>query len=589
MAADDPPSDQADVTVVVTAERTLQPVSESIASATVITAKQIRDQGAQSVADVMKLAPGVAVTQNGQTGSLANAHIRGTSSSQALVLIDGQRLTSSAFGGAADLSKIPVTNIARIEVIRGPASSLYGSDAIGGVINIITKETLGSKGEARLGFGSNARQTKYMMLGGGNESSTWQLTSDFPAYSGARTNSDYTATDLSGKLSFMNVRGWDLSLRGNDYHDALGLPGPTDFLTDDDHQWWDRHSFDLSAKRDVGGGQLEVSGYTSDQRLKELNPAYFMDTLITGKTATAEVVYRLARGNQDWVFGGEYRHENYRDVENGSVQADKGISNQGWFVQNRIAMSKTTDALLGARLDDHSVAGSRLTPRLGVNHAISEKTRLRLSYGQGFRSPSLVDLYYNNFGTLGNPDLRPERSQQYEIGVNTQIGNDTLDIALFTNSVIDQITWRSAATESNPWAGTFENVSRARQRGMELSWDHPLARGMHLVMFYTFIDARNLMDGARLPGIPRDQLGATLTGKVKTWNLALTGRANSDRRFGTSTAAGYMVFDLTFTQQTDKPLNPYIIVRNLTDAHYDEMVNYPAEGRSIEVGTRATW
>ncbi len=589
MAADVPQGDQADVTVIVTAERSLQPVSESITSATVITAKQIRDEGAQSVADVMKLVPGVIVAQNGQTGSLANAHIRGTSMSQVLVLVDGQRVTSSAFGGTADLSKIPVTDVARIEVIRGPVSSLYGSDAIGGVINIITKKSLGRKGEAKLGYGSNARQTRYMMLGGGDERTSWQLTTDFPAFDGTRANSDYNATDISGRLSFTGFQGWDLSLRGDDYGDELGLPGSTDFPTANDRQWWDRHSFDLSAKRPIGAGQLEISGYTADQRLKELNPDFFTDTLITGKTSTAEIVYRLTRGNHNWIAGGEYRHENYRDVENGSVQADKGISNSGLFVQDRIVMSKTTDLLAGGRLDDHSTAGSRFTPRLGINHAISGKARVRLSYAQGFRAPSLVDLYYDNFGTVGNPNLRPERSQQYELGINTQIKDSNLDIAFFTNRVSDQITWVSAATPENPWGGTFENIDRAKQQGMEISWDRPLGPNMHLSMFYTYIDARNLGTNARLSGIPYNQLGATLTGKVKTWTLALTGRSLSNRRFGTTMAGSYTLFDLTLTRQTDAPISPYITIRNLTNTKHEEVAHYPGEARSIEAGARTTW
>lgn len=584
-----PPSDQADVTVVVTAERTLQPVSESIASATVVTAKQIRDEGAQSVVDVLRLVPGAVVTQNGQTGSLANAHLRGTSTSQVLVLVDGQRLSSSAFGGTADLSKIPVSDVARVEVIRGPVSSLYGSDAIGGVINIITKKPTGSRGEVKLGYGDNQRQSRYMMVGGGDQNTAWQLTTDFPVYSGTVANSDYSGTDIAGRVDLNNLKGWELSLRGDGYHDTLGLPGSVGFPSPNDHQWWDRGSFDISAKRAMGAGQLELHAYTIDQKLKELNPDYFTNTLITGTTRATEATYRLTRGNQSWVFGGELRGEDYTDVEGGLVQADKGITNRALFAQDRIVLNKTTDALVGARLDDHSVAGNKVTPRLGINRAISDKTHMRASYSAGFRAPSLVDLYYNNFGTVGNPNLKPEQSHQYELGVNAQLGADTLDVALFTNSVTDQITWQSAATVENPWAGTFMNVDRARQRGMELSWDHPLKGSMHLNMFYTYIDARNLTNGTRLSGIPYNQIGATLSSKVKTWSMALTGRCTSDRHYGVSKVDGKPVLDFTVTRQTDKPTNPYLIIRNLTNAAYEEVAGYRAEGRSFEVGMRTSW
>jgi outer membrane cobalamin receptor len=589
MAADAPPTDQADVTVVVTAERTLQPASESIASVTVITAKQIRDQGAQSVADVVRLAPGVSVVQNGQTGANANAHIRGTSASQVLVLVDGQRLSSSAFDSTADLSKIPVTDIARVEVIRGPVSSLYGSDAIGGVINIITKETLGSKGEAKLGFGSSARQTKYMMLGGGNERSTWQLTSDFPAYSGARTNSDYTATDLSGRLSFTNLRGWNVSLHGNSYTDSLGLPGMVSMPSVNDHQNWDRNGFDISAGRAIGGGDLELHAYSIDQRLRETNPDWFYDSDISGKTQSMDAVYRFARGIHNWTLGGEYRTEDYRDVENASVAADTSISNTGVFLQDRMVVDKATSLLAGARVDNHSTAGSKFTPRVGLNYAMSGSTHMRLSYAGGFRAPSLVDLYYNNpgFSTHGNPDLKPEKSRQYELGFNTQSGKDTLDVALFVNEVTDQIIF--AMDPKDPSQFTFLNVTRARQQGLEVSWDHPITDATHLSLFYTCLNAQNLTTHSRLPGIPYNQAGLTLSSRLKSWNAALTGRWASERPFGTLTAGSAAIFDLTLVRQMDKPLNPYLTIRNLMDTEYEEVAGYPAEGRSFELGMRSTW
>lgn len=589
VAADAPQDDQTDVTVVVTAERTLQPVSESIASATVITAKEIRDQGAQSVADVMKLVPGVTVTQNGQTGSLANAHIRGTSMSQVLILMDGQRLTSSAFGGTADLSKIPVTDVARVEVIRGPVSSLYGSDAIGGVINIITKKTVGHKGEAKLGYGSNSRQTRFLMLGDSDDRLTWQLTTDFPAYSGDRANSDYSATDLSGRMTFSDLRGWEVSMHGNYYSDSLGLPGPVSMPSVNDHQTWDRNSFDISASRPFGAGSLELRAYTIDQRLRETNPDWFYDSDIAGNTRSVDAVYRFTRGIHNWTVGGEYRTEDYKDIENDTVEADTDISNTGLFVQDRVALSSALSLLAGARMDDHSTAGSSFTPRVGLNYALPGNSHVRLSYAEGFRAPSLVDLYYNNpgFSTHDNPDLKPEKSRQYELGYNTKVAKDNFDVALFLNEVSDQIVFAQDPADSSEY--TFLNVSRTRQQGIEFSWEHPITDVTSLSAFYTYLDAQNLTTHTRLPGIPSNQLGLTLSSKLKSWNAALTGRWISERTFGTSTAGSAAVFDLTLVRQTDKPLNPYLTIRNLLDTAYEEVAGYPAEGRSIEFGMRSTW
>ncbi len=582
--------DQADVTVIVTAERTAQPVSESIATATVITAKQIREGAAQNVADVLKMVPGVTVQQNGQTGSLTSAHLRGTATSQVLVLVDGQRITSAAFGGAADLSKLPISDVLRIEVIRGPASSLYGSDAIGGVINVITRKPSGRKVETRLGGGTNDRMSRFVSVSDGGEKMAWKLTTDFPAYGGQQSNSDYSATDLSGRLDFNNLKGWELSLKANDYHDALGLPGPSTFPSPNDRQWWNRTSFDLSANRALGAGRLELNLGSMNQKLHEVNPDFFMLTNIDGETETADAIYRVTRGRQDLVLGGEYMTESYKDVEGGSVQADKSITNSALYAQDRLAINTSTDLLIGARLDDHSTAGSKITPRIGLNRAMGEKTRVRASYAEGFRAPSLVDLYYNNFGTVGNPNLKPEKSHQYEVGVNTMIGKDTMDLALFTNKVADQIVWTSAATPGNPWAGTFSNVSEARQQGVELSWDHSLTKAVNLCAFYSYIDARNQTTGARLPGIPYNQAGLTLAGKMNGWNTALTGRWSTDRIYGGGVKVkAVAVIDLTLTDDSQKSVAHYITFRNLTNAHYEEVAGYQAEGRTVEVGVRTNW
>jgi outer membrane cobalamin receptor len=582
--------DEPEITVVVTAERTAQPVSESISSATVVTAKQIREQGAQTVGDALRLVPGVTISQNGQTGSLAIAHLRGTSLSQVLVLVDGQRVSSSAFGGSADLSKFPLADVARIEVIRGPVSSLYGSDAIGGVINIITRQPTRRAGEVKLGFGDFSRQERSMYLSSGQGPVAWQLNAQFPVFSGARLNSDYSAANLSARVLMPSVKGWELSLRGEDYHDSLGLPGSTTWVSPNDRQWWDRSGFDIAAKRDIGPGQLELHGYSIDQELREINPDFFTNSHIMGTTRASEATYRVDRGTRHWIFGGEYRGESYKDVESGSVLQDKEITNRALFVQNRIDLSTTTDVLVGVRMDDHSTAGSKVSPRLGVNHAVSGKTRVRASYAEGFHAPTLVDLYYNNFGTIGNPNLKPEKSRQYELGMNTQIGDDSIDLAVFTNSVVDQIIWLpQPPSPGNPFPGTFMNVDQARQRGIELSWDHRIGNSTRLGLFYTYIDARNLTMGSRLPGIPHRQIGLTLSGKMRSWSTALTGRWTDDRPYNTGIVAGRAVFDLTLTRQSEAPSNPYVVIRNLTNVSYEEAQGYPADRRSIEVGMRSAW
>ena len=580
-------SDQADVTVVVTAERTPQPASQSISTATVVTAKTIREQGAQTVADVLRLVPGVTLRQSGQVGAAASVKTRGTEARQTLVLVDGQRVSSPAFIGGTDLSKFSVNDVARIEVIRGPVSSLYGSDAIGGVINIITKQKAGNAGGAALGFGSHGRSERSLSLNGGSDRITWQFTGSAPAYSGMQANSDYSATNMSARIILPSVKGWQVSLRGDNYRDSLGLPGTPAFPSLNDHQWWDRTTLNLGANREMGAGQLECHLYQTKQALGEKNPDWSLDSRITGTSNVGEVNYHWQTGANQWIGGTEYRKEDYRDMEGGSVAQRRNIINRGMFLQDRLSIGPKTALVLGMRYDDHSAAGSAVTPRAGITYSLGANAHLRASYGEGFRAPSLVELYYNGMYGTGNPDLRPERSRQFEIGLNLERGDDALDVALFLNKVRDQIDWVS---DPVTWVGTYENISRARQRGIEISWGRRFADSTSLNCSYTYLDARNLTAGTRLLGTPHNQIAMTVARPMGSWQTALTGRWTDNKPdYGGTIVGGRMIFDLTLTRQGSKRTNPYVIVRNLTNVDYEEVAGYPAERLSIEVGMKSAW
>lgn len=573
--------------VVVTADRTVQPIGQSIASATVITAKQIKEQGAQTVADVMRLVPGVTLRQSGQVGAAASTYIRGSKSNQILVLVDGERVSSPAFI-MTDLSKLPVDDVSRIEVIRGPVSSLYGSEAIGGVINIITRRPSDRTGDLALSLGDHGRQERSLSLGSGGEKMSWQLVSSVPTYDGSRANSDYSATNMSAKVIMPSVKGWDLALNARNDHDSLGLPGPASFPSPNDHQWWARTSTGITAGRQLGGGRLEMNLYHNRQQLDEKNPDWFLDSSTTGTTDAGEITYNVETGRHQWVTGVELRNENYKNVSSGVSKPDRSIGNQAFFMQDRLALGAGVDAVIGARFDDHSMAGSRLTPRAGITCALQPGINLRASYSEGFRAPSLVELYYDDTYGKGNPDLRPEKSRQYELGLGVQRGSDNFDIAVFTNNVRDQIGW--VVVNPQTWEGTYQNTSRARQQGIELSWSRRFKNSFGLGFSYTYLDAIDRTTGDRLLAVPHNHITLTVTGDVKSWQTALSGRwTDTTLDYGGTQVGSHLVCDLTLQRKGDKPTNPYVTIRNLFNAKYQEVNGYPAERISIEAGMRTGW
>jgi len=601
--AEEPRADgEPDIKVVVTAERTLQPSGESIAPTAIIPARQIRESGAQTAADAIRMAPGVVLRQAGQPGSAATAYVRGAKQNQVLVLLDGQRLYSPAFFGGTDLSKIPAADIERIEIIHGPVSALYGSEAIGGVINIITRRSEGPSGGAALGFGGHGRAEKSLYLNGGRDKFFWQFSGSLPEYGGMRPNSDWKARDYAARVRLEKLSGWDLAIKAESYYDELGLPGAdpnhVGYYDPDSRQWWLRNNFDFSASRQIGKGRLEARWYSISQQLRNLKPGPFgYESRITGLTRAGEALYRLEAGSHKLILGGELRQEDYNDVEGGYSPStlQNSLWNRALFFQDRWKLSAGTDLVLGARWDDHSAFGGKFVPRAGISRKTGNNSRLRLSYSEGFRAPNFVELYYPaglwGPGFSGNPNLRPEQSRQYEVGWNLDAGKSNFDIAFFSTEITDMIQ----ATSATP----YQNVGRAREQGLEFSFEHRLSKASRLLFNFTSMDAKNQDSGERLPGIPKNQGNLTFSTLVKNWDLALTGRWSDDRTdvaFDPITWASWpvilpsrTVFDLSITGRRPHSANPYLVVRNIFDLKYDEVAGYPAEDRTMEVGLRYAW
>jgi len=601
------PAEPDEVTVVVTAERREQPISESISTTTVITAKEIKASGAQTVADALRLGPGVTIRQSGTPGALATTSVRGCNSNQVLVLVDGQRISSPAFFGGTDLSKFPVENIARIEIIRGPASSLYGSEAFGGVINIITRAP-GTGFRADLGQGNHGRTERSLTVEGPLGQANWQFTAATPTYDGFRPNSKFDATSLAGKITVPDIAGWSLTLNGENYHDRLGLPGPSYAPDPDDKQWWQRERVDLTLKRALGFGDMEIHAFKNNQVLNNAWSTYDPvfpsagNSLITGKTDSVELLFRGNLGDKHaWAAGAEYRNDTYDDMETGTY-ADpsqypqhESVQNRALFLQDRWSILKATDLVYGARLDDHSTAGAKTTPRVGLVQRLSDSLHLRATYAEGFRAPNFVELYYPEGpygpGYAGNPNLKPETSKQYEIGFNRHLKNDDLDLAFFTTDVENLIL----ASSTTP----YENVGQARQRGAELNWQHRFTPKTSLEFAYTYTDAINRTTGERLLAQPYNKASVTAVTALNTWEIALTGRwadDRLDRYFNPLTYSStdvrlpdYMVFDLNLTRLTSAPAQPYIAIRNLLNRQYEEVYGYPTEGFTIESGVKIIW
>lgn len=598
-AADVPTDPNTDpVNVIITAEGRPRLQSESIASSTIITAHDLEAQGAQTVADALRTVPGVAIIQNGQDGALATVQIRGTRGTQALVLIDGQRISSPAFMGT-DMSKFPVSDISRIEIIRGPVSSLYGSEAFGGVINIITKRPVGTGGGATLSVGSHGRTKRSFDLSDGNDIIAWQFNASAPGFNGERPNSDFVAADYTGKIQFSKVSGWDFILHAEHYNDALGVVGSVNMGPGDERQWWQRDDLSFTATRALDNGTLTINAHRLLQSTKDqATTPYAYTSSYQGNTYDGNIRYARNVEAHQLVGGVETRTDTYRDLESSGGSVDNKINNRAFFLEDRWALAKDTSLLMGIRQDQHSFAGVHLTPRIGISHHIDEGLTVRSSYSEGFRSPNFSELYGNSlYYIVGNPDLKPETSHSFEVGATLEQKSDSYDVALFSNRVFDQIT---------PVASSYQNIARVQQQGAELSWNHVINKEWKTGMSYSYLEANNADTGARLPRLAHNKVSMHVTGSIaKVWNTTLSGRYTdgrpdisfkSDYTSTIVTLPSRAVFDLNINRNRfalDKEnklmMSPYLMIRNIANTPGEEIADYPAESRSAEVGVRLYW
>lgn len=574
--------------VLVTATRTARTADETLAAVSVITREDIERQQAQSVAEVFRGLPGISVANNGGRGKLTAVFMRGTEADHVLVLIDGVKVGSATSGGAA-FQDMPVDLIERIEIVRGPRSSLYGSEAIGGVIQIFTRR------------GGGATQPRFSL--------------------GAGSDDSYKATvGVSGG----GERGWysaDLSREGTDGFnscrvEAAGVGGC--FTAEPDRDGYDNLSGSVRAGyRFEGGAEFDVNWLRTEAdsdfdggfqnyaeavqqnlgaRLSVSPLAHWKLTLAAGQSRDDSDNFK------DGVFASRFDTER-RTL---SLQNDFGIGAHGLLtlgadhqddrVSSTTAYAVTErdnrglfafyqgkagghDYQLGLRNDDNDQFGAHNTGSLAWGYALSEALRVTASYGTAFKAPSFNELYFPFFG---NPDLDPETSRSVELGLAGRAGWGSWSANLFQTMVDDLIAYDAALFRVN-------NVDQARIRGLEgvvntrlQSWD--------LATSLTLLDPENRSSGAQrgnvLPRRPEQALRIDLDRSFGAVRAGMTLHAEG-RRYddlaNRSRLGGYATVDLRAEYAFGRDWRLQGKVGNLLDKDYETARFYEQAGRNLFV------
>ena len=503
---------------VVTASRQVESRSESSAASTVFTRADIDRLQPNSVTDLLRRVPGLSITTNGGLGSLSGISLRGTNVTQTLVLIDGQRI-ASASAGQASLEFISVDQIERIEVIRGPRSAIYGSDAIGGVVQIFTRQGRdGLDARVKLGVGSNQTFTRDLALSGGNGQTRFALGASLNetdginrttnSVGGDRDEDGYRNRAFNASLTHNFTDDVEAGIRlleqtGSTEYDLLGDPEDDFSLsTAAAHVQWQVSS--------LWRTRLEV-GHAEDRR--DTRSSVFPSSYDTYRDSASWLNNLSINDAHNLQLGLDWYEDRMRT--DGAFTDDERY-NQAAFAQYRFN-GEQVSAELGMRHDDNEQFGSENTFNGALIFALSNNQQLVASYSEGFRAPTFNDLY-NAWGS--NPNLRPESSKSYELQWRGQFDATTLQASAYRMDIDDLILLDSF------WIP--QNISEARINGLELSAERDIL-GWYTVASATWLDPRDRSTGQLLPRRPKRLLSIDSDRQFGDFGIGFSLVANSTR------------------------------------------------------------
>lgn len=571
--------------IVVEGSRLGQTLARTGAAVTVITREDLREQGASFLADALAAAPAVTLNQSGPFGGAASVRIRGNGTDQTLVLIDGVPVgDTSAVGGAFDFARLDPAQIEKVEILRGPQSTLWGSEAIGGVVSITTAEPDGTRtlfAEA----GSFDTFRGGLALSGATEGGGWRI-----GVSGISSQGISKADADAGNSEADGHRAQSVSVA---YNRALGplLLDASAFASSAETEF---DSFDFTAPGSISDGdeRSEVDELTLSLRARTANTRLLDHSLLAGGSlierrnyaggapgfdaagrrailryqATADAYETLT-----FAFGGEADLREAGDRDSAILSA---------FALAELEITESFVLSGGLRRDDHDAFEAETTGRVAAAWTPRQGVTFRASWGQGFKAPSLFQETFFCCGAPGpNPDLRPERSAGVDAGVRLSAPRLALDLGVFAQETEDLIDFSFTS-------GGYVNIAEAETRGVEVSGTVDLFDWLDIGADYAFIEAED-GSGARLARIPRHSGDLRfIVEPAGPWSGTLLVRYNGEEEDNFGTVDAWTRVDATARYALGDGLELYARGENLLDADYQQVFGYGTPGRSGTVGIR---
>lgn len=707
---------------IVTATKTQIEKKEVPQSVEVITEQKIKDLGAYSVQDALRLANNIDVQDNGMTGN--QVQMRGNSTMHTLILVDGKRMAAEntqSSKNAYELKRINISDVERIEIIRSNGSALYGSDAIGGVINIITKKSTtpsisvnmhtGTKDEATSFMYSSGKQGKLSLkIGGGIEKVRKLDSGVYKSYSkntttGAVTSTDASSTNMYGTRRFLNtglnyafddnhsldfdmnfmreqLKSFSWSSMATDYTETqmttlLGflrknaiaggapaafvnsqrfidgllargytmeklnasMPDPTTIkkYPQISSHFYDNNRSDYSLGYNGKDGKHDYNFRTYFSELRKENTSWYKNLntntdkfvdfdqnnykqlVVEGKDS-----YKMDENNT-LTFGAEYKKDimngthlkgrgsDLHDVTiNGKSKASSEVSSEtaALYLQNEWKIGDKLLLIPAVRIDHHDSFGTHTSPKLGATYKLSENARVKANWGKGYRAPTLYELYSQMekvgmapmpVNVIGNPDLQPEESTNFDFGFEAEKGKVSGKVSYYHNKIknmIDGGDYDPDKLAQNIIWSEYINRGEVEIKGMESEIGYNFDEHWSVRGVYNYLDAKDLETGDRLAYRARHNGLVQLTytdAKENPLTVNLYNRyyfnyhqSNSD---GYQQDYSYSTTGLTVSKQFNKNYRVYAGVDNIFNKSflYDTYHTYSIDGRTWRVGAEMTF
>ncbi len=589
------------VAIVVTATGFEQDRTESGQAVSVIDASTLERRQARTVAEALQQVPSVRVNRTGSLGSVTGVSLRGAETGQTLVLLDGIRINDpSSTGGAVDFGNLLLGNIRRIEVMRGANAVAYGSEAIGGVIDLSTSDPTAPNGlSLRAMAEAGSAETVQGLADLGYRDGDLRLDAGITGLSTAGISS---AAERFGASERDGLRNWTaharaqmplsdavaLDLRGYaidsklEYDSFFGTPADSADVSE-----FGQETLYGGLEATSFGGALTsrfALTYLTNRRDYRSAPDAPVDFGYRGETLRFEYKGKLALAGIGHLVAGyshdtpEYRFFGFGSDETHSAATDSVFGMLTVKPAQRLSLSG------GVRYDEHSAFGGITTLGANANYGLGDGlTRLRVAFGEGFRTPSLYQLYDSY---SGNAALAPERSTSFDAGIDRSFadGRGRASLSAFTRLTRDQIGYDLTTYR-------YTNVARTRSRGVEAELAFAASEGLDLALAYSLLDARDLSIGAEEARLPRRPVHAVNLSLDKTWRMGLSlgttlriASGSTDPLAPTGSIDGYTLLNLRARWQAAEQYHIFVRLENAFDASYETAYGYGTEPRSVFAG-----